>query len=105
MKRILGKWAAAQELDTDTTLDCKECGKTFANSANLRRHITLWACLRFDKCLRKSIQSEDITSSNLLGHRIDALGAPKELSLLLKITTLARGRWLFHLRHVLLVVG
>ena len=33
MKLILGKWAAAQELDTDTTLDSKECGKTFANSA------------------------------------------------------------------------
>ena len=27
-------------MDTDTTLDCKEFGKTFANSANLRRHIT-----------------------------------------------------------------
>ena len=27
MKLILGKWAAAQELDTDTTLDCGECGK------------------------------------------------------------------------------
>ena len=39
-KLLLGKWAAAQELDTDSTLDCKECGKTFANSANLRRHTT-----------------------------------------------------------------
>ena len=40
MKLILGKWAAAQELDTDTTLDCKECGKTFSISANLRWHLT-----------------------------------------------------------------
>ena len=40
MKLILGKWATAQELDTDTTFDCKECGKTFANNANPRRHIT-----------------------------------------------------------------
>ena len=39
-KLLLGKWAAAQELDTDSTLDCKECGKTFADSAKLRRHIT-----------------------------------------------------------------
>ena len=39
-KLLLWKWAAAEELDTDTTLDCKECGKTFANSANLRRHTT-----------------------------------------------------------------
>ena len=37
---LLGKWAAAQELDADSTLDCKECGKTFADSAKLRRHIT-----------------------------------------------------------------
>ena len=39
-KLLLGKWAAAQELDTDTTLDCKECGKTFSTSANLRWHLT-----------------------------------------------------------------
>ena len=24
-KLLLGKWAAAQELDTDTPMDCKEC--------------------------------------------------------------------------------
>ena len=40
VKLLLGKWAAAQELDTDTTLDCKECGKTFSISANLRWHLT-----------------------------------------------------------------
>ena len=40
MKLILRKWAAAQELDTDTSLDCKECGKTFANSANLKSNTT-----------------------------------------------------------------
>ena len=40
MKLILGKWATAQKLDTDTTLDCKECGKTFLISANLRWHLT-----------------------------------------------------------------
>ena len=39
-KLLLGKRAAARELDTDSTLDCKECGKTFADSAKLRRHIT-----------------------------------------------------------------
>ena len=39
-KLLLGKWVAAQDLDTDTTLDCKECGKTFSISANLRWHLT-----------------------------------------------------------------
>ena len=48
-KLLLGKWAAAQELDTDTPMDCKECilknSKGWGQSVKLGPHSAIWGKL------------------------------------------------------------